>query len=1070
MDRERTVPVRLALGLAVAQRPRELELAVEPLDAPGRVARFEVSLTELARRHALHVLVGKQLARVSQLFVGADRLLESLGRALGATEIGEAGGLGRELARHPGEFELVFETRDRLGRLVEAEMGMADRRKGEDLRVVVAQFARDRQELLPVFERLRVVLVVRIHLAQARERESFAAPVAEFAHDRDHGLVVGVGACGLAHVVIGEAHVAEIATFGEPVAQLAGHRDGGLETGDGLTRAVGLGFGLAEQAKRFAFRGAIPNGARRRQPGFQPVQVLGAFEPNADVVGERSDEIDDHAFQALMADHELQGGREMREILLETLERLEREGVARRVVGGLLQLVDLRRAQREVRSVTQAGGVRFLGREVFLGDMARGAVERIGLLPGIEVQAAEAGEKLEIGLGTFRDCAAGVAVETIRHDREAGERGALGGAEFADTAGRGGTRFGRRDGRRWRWSRLLSGRRRWRCFRRFRNFGRAGRRWRWFRFDGRTRRSCGSRTRRGGRRGGGGGRRRGARRGAGAGRTAFLHDRGHNHRDDQHDGQDDQEGLHEGARVNGSAVKRSRFHRWDPPARMHVRVWLRSGIRPVGAGSGVDRVKGAPPISDDFSAMPEIPVTSLPIRLQRQVDQARTAFDRGSTEYAINICREILRAHPGCLSVRRLLRATQLKAFKTKNRLVAKGFGALRVIPALVSGQAALRKNPAAAIMAAERALHADPSHRRALRLLAEGALALDLPETAIFALESVREQKPDDRTTLVRLAQACLAAGRTQEGLAIAEGLTREAPDDAQVQDLLKHASVAQSIHAGGWDSGSGTFRDKLRDEQEAISIEQAGKVVRSAEMTQRQVDEAIARIRIEPGNLNHYRTIVEGCRVLGKLDQAINWLERARKLPTGAGDMTLEKLASELRLERAEQLVNARTAAVTAAGGNPAEDVEVARLRAKLTETRVADLRGFVEKYPNDSGYKFELGRFYEESGQVDLAIQQFQVVQRSPRLRLEALMHLGRCFQAKRHHDLAVQQFATVKGEITTFNEQKKEAVYQLGCCYEAMGNGERAVEEFKLIYSADIGFRDVAEKINRFYAGS
>ena len=48
----------------------------------------------------------------------------------------------------------------------------------------------------------------------------------------------------------------------------------------------------------------------------------------------------------------------------------------------------------------------------------------------------------------------------------------------------------------------------------------------------------------------------------------------------------------------------------------------------------------------------------------------------------------------------------------------------------------------------------------------------------------------------------------------------------------------------------------------------------------------------------------------------------------------------------------------------------------------------------------------------------------------------------------------------------DERKKDAVYQLGCCYEAMSNTDQAIEEFKLVYSADISFRDVADKINSF----
>lgn len=468
--------------------------------------------------------------------------------------------------------------------------------------------------------------------------------------------------------------------------------------------------------------------------------------------------------------------------------------------------------------------------------------------------------------------------------------------------------------------------------------------------------------------------------------------------------------------------------------------------------------------------MPEIAVTSLPIRLQRQAEQARTAFDRGNTEYAINLCREILKGQPGCLTVRRLLRATQLRVYKTRNPALAKVWGAVGIIPGLLVAQAVVKKSPATALIAAERALGADPSNPAVLRVLAEAAMALDLPETALFALESVMEHKPADRTFRVRLAEAYIAAGRSDEGLAIAESLLRSAPDDAILQELLKHASVAQSISAGRWESGSGSFRDKLRDEDEAVSLEQAAKIVRSMEMSQRQLDEAIARHQAEPANLNHFRMIVQICRALGKLDEAITWLGRARELPTGAADSTLDKLESELRLQRAAELVQQQIDVVTAAGGDPAADPGVIQRREELARTRLTEMKRFVDKFPNEHGYKFELGKAYLETGQLDLAIQQFQIVQRSPKQRVAALMLLGECFQAKQLLDLAAQQYESAKAEIIAFDEHKKEAIYQLGCCYEAMGRAERAVEEFKLIYSWDIGFRDVAAKIDRFYSKS
>jgi hypothetical protein len=50
----------------------------------------------------------------------------------------------------------------------------------------------------------------------------------------------------------------------------------------------------------------------------------------------------------------------------------------------------------------------------------------------------------------------------------------------------------------------------------------------------------------------------------------------------------------------------------------------------------------------------------------------------------------------------------------------------------------------------------------------------------------------------------------------------------------------------------------------------------------------------------------------------------------------------------------------------------------------------------------------------------------------------------------------------------DDRKKDAIYELGCCFESMGKTDKAIEEFKVVYSADISFRDVADKINAFYS--
>ncbi|MGH8016904.1 MAG: tetratricopeptide repeat protein [Opitutaceae bacterium] len=466
--------------------------------------------------------------------------------------------------------------------------------------------------------------------------------------------------------------------------------------------------------------------------------------------------------------------------------------------------------------------------------------------------------------------------------------------------------------------------------------------------------------------------------------------------------------------------------------------------------------------------MPEVSVTSLPARIHRQVDNARTALDRGNGEYSVNICREILRDHPGCLPVRRLLRAAQTKLYKQKNPILSRALGGVFSIGRISYGQALIRRSHARAMDVAESILTFDPTNLAALTLLARAAGENDLPETAAFALEAVCDLRPEDRAAKARLADACIAAGRVAEAVSLADHLLREKPADLDLQDLAKRASVAQSIAAGRWDSASGTYRDKLRDEDLAVSLEQSGKVVNSAEMSERLIAEAAARIELEPENLNHYRAVINGCRALGNTPLALEWIAKARALPVGSVDANLEKLEGDLRIALLDQKARERRAAVVAEGGNPERDDTLARLYRELTDLRIATLSALAEKYPSEMSYKFDLGKLMQRTGGIEAAILQFQLAQRSPKLRIPSIVALGECFKAKGLFDLAVQQFELAKSELGPLDDEKKDVIYQLAASYEAMGQAEKAFEEYKAIYSADIAFRDVASKIDGFYS--
>ena len=104
----------------------------------------------------------------------------------------------------------------------------------------------------------------------------------------------------------------------------------------------------------------------------------------------------------------------------------------------------------------------------------------------------------------------------------------------------------------------------------------------------------------------------------------------------------------------------------------------------------------------------------------------------------------------------------------------------------------------------------------------------------------------------------------------------------------------------------------------------------------------------------------------------------------------------------------------------------------------------------------------------GELDAAIKELQLAQRSPKARIDALILLGEAYQKKGFLDLAVEQLLIVKDEVPGMTDQKKAILYQLGLTYEQQGKMDFAIGEFKLLYGVDISYRDVADKIDAFYS--
>ena len=450
----------------------------------------------------------------------------------------------------------------------------------------------------------------------------------------------------------------------------------------------------------------------------------------------------------------------------------------------------------------------------------------------------------------------------------------------------------------------------------------------------------------------------------------------------------------------------------------------------------------------------------------RQIKQLEAA-DKAVTSnpsYSVEIYSAVLKLSPGCIELRKKLRALQLRMAKKSTKGLSSLFGKVTIAPFMLRGKG--DKKPTIALEKAEELIEKSVGNVLAHQMLVDAAKELDLKETVVFGLETIRQISPKDLKNLKELGNAYLEIGETEKTIAVGNEIQKLNPSDGDAEDLMKRASVAVAMNKGKWEE-SEDFRTQLKDEAEAQSLEQAAKTVNDAKGLEELIRQTYSLWEQEPENLNHYKRLSELYQKYGDLENAIAWIQEARKQDAGKADVSLEEKERSLTLEYFDNVIDQWDKQFQQ---NPNDQSVQSSLEEAINNRKIyqkTQLESLVQRYPNDFGYRYELGVLLFEEEDYENCLAHFQLAQKNAKVRLDAILYLGRAYSRKSFYDLAIEQFNLLKSEIQIMDERKKEAIYELGCCYESMNKGEEAMEEFKLVYSADISFKDVADKINAFY---
>lgn len=451
--------------------------------------------------------------------------------------------------------------------------------------------------------------------------------------------------------------------------------------------------------------------------------------------------------------------------------------------------------------------------------------------------------------------------------------------------------------------------------------------------------------------------------------------------------------------------------------------------------------------------------------------KAMSAVELRNYGYAISLISNVIKEFPGFLEGRKVLRRAAIAATKGKKSFLS------GLSTASLKGGGMIKKDPLAAMELAEKSLESDPYNVQANNLLRDAAKAAEYPEIAAFALETIVEANPKDTKLMHELATHYLSMGQAEKAVEVYNRISAINPQDLVALKMGKDASAQASMTKGGWEKAQ-SYRDLIKDKDQAKSLEEKGRVVRDIDMIENQLGELQPQWEADQTNVDLSKRVAklwderfEQKQDDESLSGAIWYYTHLNDILKGSDPAVARKL-SDFGQKQTDMQIKQYEEWLGSEGAEEHPDYQQYRdafeaLKLQKAGSMIDEAKRRVERNPTDLQLRFELGERLLAAGNFNDAVPELQKARQNPNTRLRAMSLLGRCFVLKGMQDMAANQFLSAASEMTAMDAVKKETLYELAMVYEKMGKKEDYLKCLKDIIEVDYGYRDAAQRVESSY---
>jgi tetratricopeptide (TPR) repeat protein len=320
---------------------------------------------------------------------------------------------------------------------------------------------------------------------------------------------------------------------------------------------------------------------------------------------------------------------------------------------------------------------------------------------------------------------------------------------------------------------------------------------------------------------------------------------------------------------------------------------------------------------------------------------------------------------------------------------------------------------------------------------------------------EFVAEIDPKNSDGLRRAGAMVAATGDHAKALEYYERALEADPRDQEALKARKNLAAETALATQSSDKNTHS-RDQIKDKEGVRELERSQRMHRSDDDLREDLARLEDQFADSPTDVSLMLRIAELHEKLKDPEAALEFVERAAQYDRNSYEMIdrVGKLKTKVLkkgISRADRDGDASTAS---------------RIEEELKSFEVENCERRVALRPSDGALRLELGRLLHRRGDHDRAIAELQKAMSDPRCSKDAGFYLAQSFQAKGFNDLARKEYERALEGNAARDERAKEVLYNLGTIAEAEGKVDDARSFYTRIFEVDIGYRDVADKMEQF----